>query len=407
MDGGFLVNLDSVAQRESHDRNPERSVEELTGVLRVGCLLTGTLLFTDTQVLDGILMLEIGPRGVQSRIGEAFVILARGPSLELSLAEFFDRGSATLAQFELSSLPDMNPEQRIEVGRRLTLYPSSEFRRVQQESGVVAAVCTALRASGVQNHHIERLAVHWQSWIDADRNGQLRIVQRPYGQLNMAEQAAKKPLTSVLRDSSHSAAIEQISAAINQSARRSEIRFLIGQLNLNDDDVISVREWLDTVYVCAIARHYGVLAVDLPRSSVERLAQRRSSEEAEVMLSLQSVQRLSNVRTATFEIIYDRTRDDARNWLETKKERHIRQLASTIDRDTATDSNLRRDGLKSAVRLAFVAAVVQVSSAFDHRLSIKIVLALGAVLLTELIPVAYRFLFPKGQLAATIDPMSK
>lgn len=407
MNGGFLVNLDSVAQRETFEVDEINSFKELTGVLRVGCLLTGTLYMTDAQVLDGTLLLRIGPRGVINRIGTSFEIFARAETLEQSLYKFFNNGGENLRHIEISALRNLSFEDRIELGRKITLFSTKDFDELVAQFGVVDAIANVLKFCGVSNENIEELTECWQSWIDADRKGDLTVRNRPYGQLKMTEQALRKPLKNLITNKSRLTDIELVLEQIDASATRSEIRALIESLNFSVEEKITVREWLDTVYICSIAETYDAIAVELPRSSVQRLAQRKTSDESKLLLSVESIERLSSVRIATFEIIYDKTRDDARKWRENRKGRHIKHLASTVDRDTTTDSAVRRERVKSAFRLAFVAVVLQLSSAFNLSDSYKVGLAVAAVIATDFLPVLYRNAFPKGRLTAVIDPIVK
>jgi ribonuclease HI len=223
----------------------------------------------------------------------------------------------------------------------------------------------------------------------------------------MTEQALRKPLKSLITNKNRITDVELVLEQIDASATRSEIRALIESLSFLEEEKISVREWLDSVYICSIAETYNAIAVELPRSSVQRLAQRKTTDESKLLLSVESIERLARVRIATFEIIYDRTRDDARKWRENRKGRHIKHLASTVDRDTTTDSAVRRERVKSAFRLAFVAVVLQLSSAFDLSNSRKVGLAVVAVIATDFLPVLYRNAFPKGRLTAVIDPIGK
>lgn len=405
MNGGFLINLDSVAQRETLESDSESAFDDLTGVLRVGCLLTGTLLLTDAQVLDGALMLRIGPRGVFSRIGTSFEIYARADSLENSLYQFFDNGGEYLRHIELSSLTNMNTEERINLGYRISQVSSKHFKELSTRLGVVNAVNEVLRSCGVEQTQADELADCWRSWIDADNNGDLVTHERPYGKLDMSLQAQRKPLKNLIPEKSKLPQVELVLNMVEGSSTRSEIRALIQSLELSDDEKTTIREWLDSIYVCSIAKTYDSIAVELPRSSVKRLAQRRTAEESKLLLSTESVDRLSNVRISTFEIIYDKTRDDAKKWREDKKERHIKHLASTVNRDTNSDSAIRRERTRSAFRLAFVAVVLQASSVFDLSDGLKIGLAIIAVITTEFLPVLYRNIFPKGRLTAIIDPI--
>ena len=402
MDGAFLVNLDSVAQRDAFDNDEVQALESLTGVLRIGSLLTGTLLMTDAQVLDGVLLQRVGPRGVSQRIGIGWEIFSRCATLEESLAAFFDPEGPTLRYIELSSILGYGQKERAEMGKKIASFPSETFRSMCVEVGTVGAVCSVLRESGVDDQNLENLTRYWESWIDEDRSGGIVVRHKPISRLSMVDQADRKPLSTIIRNSGD---ISKILNEVKTSATRSEIRAVILELGLSEEETTAAREWLDAVYVCSIAKQYGTIAIEIPRSSVTSLNNRRASEEATIRLSKESLDRLSEIRIATFEVICDKAREDARLWRSTRKKRHIRHLATTIQRDTTSDSDVRRERVRNAIRLAVVAAVVQVTTSYDYDFPANIAIMLGAVVLTELSPVLYSILFPKGRLTATVDPL--
>lgn len=402
MDGGFLVNLDSVAQRDAFDEDAELALDSLTGVLRVGSLLTGTLLMTDAQVLDGVLLQRVGARGVIQKIGTGWEIYARRSTLEESLAAFFDPQGPTLRHIELSSLLGLEQQDRAAVGKRIATYSSEKFRSMRLEIGTVDAVCSVLRESGVDDENVARLSQFWDAWIAAERAREIVVRDKPYGKLNMIAQAERKPLSTIVPNPR---AVSRILEEVRRSATRSEIRAVMLELELSQAEKTTAREWLDAVYVCSIAKQYGTIAIELPRSSVAGLHDRRASDEATIHLTNESLNRLSQIRIATFEVICDKAREDARLWRSTKKKRHIRHLATTVERDTTTDSDVRRERVRNAIRLAVVAAVVQFTTSFEYDFPANIAIMLGAVALTELGPVLYSTLFPKGRLTATVDPL--
>lgn len=402
MDGAFLVNLDSTAQRDTFDNDAVQALESLTGVLRIGSLLTGTLLLTDAQVLDGVLLQRVGPRGISQRIGLGWEIYSRCSTLEESLAVFFDPEGPTLRYIELSSILGYDQKERAEIGRKIASFPSETFRSMCVEVGTVGAICSVLRKSGVDEENLENLSRYWESWIDEDKSGGILVRHKPTGLLRMVDQAERKPLSAIIRNSRD---VSQILNKVKTSATRSEIRAVILELGLSEEETTAAYEWLDAVYVCSIAKQFGTIAIEIPRSSVTSLHNRRASEEAMIRLSKDSLDRLSRIRIATFEVICDKAREDARLWRSTRKKRHIRHLATTIQRDTTSDSDVRRERVRNAIRLSVVAAVVQVTTSFDQGFPRNIAIMLGAVILTEISPVLYSIFFPKGRLTATVDPL--
>lgn len=398
-----MVNLDSVAQRESFDTD-SNTLDDLPGVLRVGCLLTGHLLLTDAQVLDGVLLMKLGPKRMTDCIGSSFSIVARAATLEESLQKFFDPGDERLRRVELSSLIDCSTEKRIDIGRRISEIPAERFRLACTSDGVVNACAALLHDVGAPDSSVTFMKNAWTEWIDADRQSRLEIHDAPYGKLDMVSQAERKPLERCLNSPQGAKASKAILDAVSQSKTRSEIRAVIESFDLSIDDKNCAREWLDAVYVCSIARHYSSMAIELPRSSARRLAQRRSADESKLVLNVESVKRLADVRIATFEVIFDKTRDDARAWRLNRKDRHIRHLAAIVERDTTPDSLERRGRLWSALRIAFVATVIQLVADREIDTFWKFALPVLAALV-PLAPLFYRTVFPRGELTAMVDPI--
>jgi len=404
MDGGFVVNLDSVAQRNTFDQNPQDAMDGITGVLRVGCLLTGNLLLTDAQVLDGALLLRIGPSGITKRIGTSWEIYARSSNLEDSLAALFDVGNDSLRRIELSSVPNLELTQRIALGGKIAQFPSARFRILRQQIGTINAVCEVLRICDVDHQSVDELRRYWSTWIEADKDRSISVVHKPHGKIDIRTQVDSKPMTRGHKNTDFTSTIEKIQRLVDGSATRSEMRSVIENL-VSEEEKDNAREWLDAVYVRAIANQYNSVVVEIPRSSVDLLRQRRAVGEREVSFGTNSMERLCEVRMSTFEMICDKTRDDARRWRTSNKNRHMRHLASTVRRDTTTDYNIRRERSRSAVRLGIIAVIVQITTSFDYGLMTNVVVTLTAVALTEIIPILYLNLFPKGELNATVDPV--
>ncbi|MGW8484252.1 hypothetical protein ACWGJP_14060 [Microbacterium sp. NPDC055903] len=88
----LIAELDSPAQAERfrEGEDARQAITELTGMLRTGMLISGTVLVTDAMVLDGAYFVRLGPDGVLRELGvagtgEPLVITGTAPTLRAGL----------------------------------------------------------------------------------------------------------------------------------------------------------------------------------------------------------------------------------------------------------------------------------------------------------------------------------
>ncbi|WP_460800576.1 hypothetical protein [Microbacterium sp. GXF6406] len=83
----LIAELDSPAQAQRFSEKGARAaITELTGMLRVGVLVSGSILVTDAMLLDGEYFMTLGPEGVLNELGAtraAFPLTITGPDADL------------------------------------------------------------------------------------------------------------------------------------------------------------------------------------------------------------------------------------------------------------------------------------------------------------------------------------
>jgi hypothetical protein len=92
----LIAELDSPAQRARFDKvGPRQAIIELTGMLRIGMLVSHTVLVTDAMLLDGTYFITLGPDRVLRELGASesrypLVVTGVAPNLRESLQTRLD-----------------------------------------------------------------------------------------------------------------------------------------------------------------------------------------------------------------------------------------------------------------------------------------------------------------------------
>jgi hypothetical protein len=402
----MIVNLDSLAQREEFDRSgPAASLARVVAMLRVGRLLGGTVLLTDAQLLDGYLLLSLGPKGVGCAIGPHVAVRARAATLDDALAGLVDTGAPTLAGFEFSSLPHTTAAERRALADRLSGLSAERFRALRSTGGTLAALRWALLSAGAAPHAADALAGAWQRWLQADASGEVVVETFVRPELDLGPAAARRPLAPLLDSPDAEEVASRLEARIADGASRSRLRGDVERARLGAEDRQMAHEWLDAIYVRSLAGQHQALVLELPRTGDPGPLRRRATGESTLSLGSGTLDSLGQVSSATFDLIVDRTREDARRWRAGNRPRHLRQLSATIERESAPDTLRRRNQIAEILRLAAFAMILVFVQAIPVGLVAQI--AIAAVLaplaeLARLLPL----LRPAADLSAVVDPFS-
>lgn len=88
----LVSELDSSAQADRFARDPAGATAELTGMLRLGVLISRRVLLTDAMLLDGAYFMRLGPEGVLRELGTTqarcpLTVTGRAPSLREGLEQ--------------------------------------------------------------------------------------------------------------------------------------------------------------------------------------------------------------------------------------------------------------------------------------------------------------------------------
>lgn len=203
----LIAEMDSIAQRARYDAKDHHvATTELSGMLRIGRLVSEHILLTDVMVLDGCYFMRLGPEGVIRELG------------------------ATEAQFPLTI-----------TGH----YPSLG-------EGLSARLANADFAWSLDNVHRGRevptsVTNTWQQWLDYVERGIVRYEQQT-GQFALPAGAAY-PLE-------HEGA-EALQAALEQTLGRGAAFTTINGALEGEPERERIRDWWNVRYLDGISRVTG------------------------------------------------------------------------------------------------------------------------------------------------------
>lgn len=305
----LISELDSPAQRERFDRDPRDAITQLTGMLRIGMLISGDVLVTDAMLLDGEYFMTLGPEGVLRELGGSearYPLVVTGPheSLREGLeARLADHG------FHWSL-------RRAPVGDEV----SADHRRT------------------------------WDHWLRYVERGLIRY-ERQVGP------PAPMPIGAApVRTPEH---LQQLHAAkLGEIRRRSTALTVIDALPWDEGDRDVIRRWWNDAYLRLIAESAAADWVSFESRAKHAPIRRAGDVDLEVSDALMTWARESN--PTTIAVAWDATarqRDD----LQARPTRwRMRNLAFSA---TQVSSAPSRPGVLSGSALKLIAAAVVVALA--------------------------------------------
>jgi hypothetical protein len=271
----FSDAYDSVHQRGERDRLG--SVRDLRLVslarLRLDVILSGRVVLTDAQVLDGPAFGAWKPLELARLLditGTARLpieVRCREAGLAASLAGLVLRADGTLKPFEFSSLGE---RQRRAASALLADPPARLARAVARgaASDPIGAVTRVLEEAEVGERERQRLTRSWSRWCEAAESGAVAVVEWDSSRYDLRNglalagrsQAHDEELELLLesgeaRSTFHH--IEDVVAAQPRSTSRTVVRQIVGDEVRDPDDAALLLEWIDRVYGLTLREQHG------------------------------------------------------------------------------------------------------------------------------------------------------
>ena len=279
----LIAELDSPAQaRRFAESGTRQAIVELTGMLRVGMLVSSTVLVTDAMLLDGAYFIALGPEGVLSELGTGqarypLTITGRYPSLREGL------------------------EKRVENEEFVWSFPG---------------------AGGGDDvpRHVRR---SWDEWLRFVESGIIRYEQQ--GAESAPLRIGPAPVRSV-QD------LETIKdCGLGGVRHRSEAWRILDSLPLSTSAVEEVRRWWNDAYLRMIAENAGADWIGFEADSRVNLA--IGSEDVELPLSSGLLEWARNSTPATIAVAWDAShaqRDALRRRPDWRRMRNLAFTASQV-----------------------------------------------------------------------------
>ena len=272
----FSSAYDSVSQRTHFETSvrdtanwPQVGRAALVARMRLDVVLSGQVVLTDAQVLDGRWFECVDPADLEDAVSvlpwnqPALVLRMRKPSLEESLLGFVTTSEGALKPFEFSLLDT-------KARTRLLSFTRAEATAGQRRAPRdLAQLLQLLAEGGVPAQECERLRRHWSRWIAfVDRapwSGHALVTEIfEFSALNLvgAVEAHEKDLPrwqeqSLLSPSKAEACVEHVAEGLRKGEPRTDLYARVDSDIYAAVDRQVVREYIDRVFGLAFAHQHG------------------------------------------------------------------------------------------------------------------------------------------------------
>lgn len=354
----YLADLDSVRQAASIDGpvaswTPAEVPVSLRGIVRMAVLIGGTVVVTDTQLLDGRVFIALGPTGFGDLVAADHLdrrwpleVCVRGATLGDSLRAMLapsDDAAARLAPYEFSVTGDA--VQRRRIARRLGECTIGDLDALIVSHGPVAGVVEMLRCCGLGDADAASLAERWTAWCQAvDRFACAPNVVPSSALAGTVPAAEVERVRDVLKESGAAAecdvALERIAdPGQNISTRSRAYVEVLEPLRLAGDAHAAgaevLRSWVDAWYHRATAQAINADVLEARITGVGDVA-RRWDERHWLTLDGSMVGEVGEMPPEVFAALRFRSRHDIPSWWnERKRDRRLahRRLALLIEQE--------------------------------------------------------------------------
>jgi hypothetical protein len=406
----YVVEFDSLAQRNLSDVGrtafgPDAE-SSFVAMMRLAGLLSETIVLTDNVIFDGILFHKIGPRRMLQLVGRPvganlvfpFEICSRADSIEQALLRSLREPDATsreyLYAFEYAAL-DLPAYERIEIGQRLAEQRVRELEKRVEKYGVTEGIARLLiERCDAPEEPVQRMREAWNTWIEADKAGQLTI--RPAVERRDADDDrafALDPVATMRRDMRTAAGREALQwVQLNRHERRTTIRARLRDwLPDTDRDLARDRNvleyWHNGCYLRSLGYAQGAELIEFvlgdPRAGQRRRLVRRarlvrrppqhgrrpqprrrrsfmrSGETRRVMLPGSLLSELGSMPRSVFETVLYTNRDAIAAWRRSGDPRATRRVAyGLLEASDQPDPTMLSRETLNRLMLVFVAAFV-------------------------------------------------
>ncbi len=311
----LIAELDSPAQahlfQEAERAGDVRAaIAELTGMLRIGMLVSSEILVTDAMLLDGAYFATLGPEGVMRELG------------------------ATPGRYPLT-ITGVHPTLREGLEARLA---NDDFRWSLPALGGTTEVPADTRRA-------------WDEWLRFVETGIIRYEQQVGGDAPLRTGPPPAPSPEAL--------LVIAAARLDEVRSRSVAWQRIDALPLDDVDKAAVRRWWGDAYLRMIAENAGADWVTFGAEADGHLA--RAARDVELPLSTVLVEWARESTPATIAVAWDASHRQRHSLRERPTWSRMRGLAFAATQVTAVQSRgsvLLTSIAKLVVALCVVALAV-------------------------------------------------
>lgn len=318
---------------------PLQGLRWFAGVLRTADLLSDVILVTDTQLLDGLFFLGLGPAGVHRLLGRdaldepPVAVLGRRHNLEESLRAIAVGTGNRFTGFEYSVLSPLgaDPERlRCELDR-VEVASVADAPPGEVATALAEALLKSLdKPDMAARRHLALLARRWNDWFAAEREGLVRFERFEADDDGMWQQVVQDwGAPSVIGRSPAWAALWD---ELSTTAVRSQARAVIRRSEAaGARDANLLLEWWDQLYTDLIARRHNADWLDIGSPAPARNSQKvRGVPPRRATLRGEAPQILATMPTARYSVLLYESRRVLDQWRRERSQAACDKIAYAV-----------------------------------------------------------------------------
>lgn len=283
----LVAELDSQIQRRVYDAQRDDAIARTVGALRSAVVLGGQILVTDAMILDGAILLRLGPEALATNLGD---------------------GSGVLPLIRLSSERSLSEALEARLAR-----PDFEWQ---------------IR-SGTPSWPDEQTFSRWRRWIEFDADGRLPSEPlhrwpdgRPKAPWDLAGRLSGPPPVTA---GGGEGIVESLRAATSRSAMTA----LLARSGLGENERDALASWWNTAYLDAVAAQHGAAWVSFDEAETASTGSLRRS--GDLVLPTVLLRELSAMPAGAFAMAAFSARDASRRFRADPSRRRLREVAYILD----------------------------------------------------------------------------
>lgn len=344
--------FDNFAEQDSIGRRLNSRLPAVISAARLGRIISDRLTIPSNQILDGCVLLDVGPEGFGRILGDdsqlSIVVLGSSDCLAGDLIDLVNNlRSFAFSTFHVFDLDELTLASHVPIGPAVSTVPEA----------IEVIRLAAHRAGDRVVSAVEWMVTKWLAWLDAEERGVLAHEQRqPFG-----DWLPNPP--------SHSLGIEaNLVAALCAERTRSGALRLLRSTSMTPADLDRAWSWWNGEYLDAIAMLHDTFWLKCTSDLVDdgsfrSVAGNRDTDRQQSSLVLRgsALSYLQVMPGAVFAGIVFKTRLALCRWEEHASDRNLQVISHIVGRE-CEPIDIHRVRTELTIRIALTLVVAGVGA---------------------------------------------